>query len=128
MSRVAADSWIAVNLAAIKTAVQTRQATIVRRYPQSLRTHTVIPSNGGATAPDKLSSKTTDNNEGWLDLGITILGFWPATLEINNYGGPRGQGYEIAFYVGEAGVTYRRTEQVGPETERQSTWVAQGTI
>jgi hypothetical protein len=124
MSRAAADAWITPRRGTLIGAIHARRAAIQIRFPQVLRTHSdaAIPANGGAVAPDRLSARTPDNGDGWADLGITFPGAWNCALEINNYGGSRGHGFEIVFYVREGGKLYRRVDHIGPETHRERGW------
>ena len=126
MSRAFADDWFDQKKDPIRERVQSRREALQqRRYPQVLLTHTDanIPADGGGTFPDALSRRTTDNDDGWDKLNLTIGGVWRAAIAVDNYGSSRGHGYQIRLRVREGGVLYESVPlQVGPETYRERAW------
>jgi hypothetical protein len=44
------------------------------------------------------------------------------SLEIHQYDGPNGKGYEVRLYVTIAGVAYRRSIDSGAEPYRNRAW------
>jgi hypothetical protein len=127
LSRAAADAWFDQHKDPIRERIQSRREALQSiRYPQVLLTHTdaAIPADGGGTIPDALDRKTTDNDDGWQKLNLTIGGPWKAALAVDNYGSSAGQGYQIRLYVREAGKLYVKVPlQVGPETHRTHDWM-----
>lgn len=128
MSRRAADEWLTTNGDAIKTAVLGRKSALRdKRYPQVLKTHSDanFPEDDGRKAPDRKSARTSDNSDGFDDLGLNLGATWPCALEINNYGDSKGQGCEYVAYVREGGVLYRKVYKVeGYQQHRLSGWIA----
>ena len=127
MSRAFADDWFDQKKDPIRERIQSRREALQSaRYPQVLLTHTDanIPADGVGTSPDALTRKTTDNDDGWQKLNLTIGGPWDAALAVDNYGSSAGQGYQIRLLVREGGVLYVSVPlQVGPETWRAHGWI-----
>ena len=127
MSRAAADAWWDQKKDPIRERIQSRREALQsKRYPQALLTHTDgnIPADGVGKIPDALTRKTTDNDDGWQKLNLTIGGPWDAALAVDNYGSSAGQGYQIRLFVREGGRLYMKVPlQVGPETYREHNWL-----
>jgi hypothetical protein len=95
-----------------------------RGYFQSLASHSVVPADGAALAPDKLASGPTDQAE-------TLTAFWsdaqlvaeiPYSFRTDVYDGPDGQGYVLSVQVQLGGELWERSVNVGPETYRETPW------
>lgn len=104
--------------------VQTRQAAYLTsrgRYFQGVRTHAVTPSDGLETPPSPLG-RPSDQSESWLEAGYSLPVTMPMCLEIHTYHGPHGKGYVAVLTVRISGHTWRRVQNVGPETWRTRAW------
>ncbi len=103
------------------TAQQEAYLAATSRYWQGLETHSVIPADGAATAPDLAGQTPTDLPISWLDM----RGLPPemsAALRCDAYAGPQGKGYVLTASVEIEGVLYERAINVGPETSRAHEW------
>ena len=96
------------------------------RYFQGLQSHSVIPADGTATPPDRLTTRPTDQPD-------TLTSFWegaglpaqtPYAITVNVYDGPDGRGFEVVYSAVIAGQLYNRTQNVGPERYREQAWTA----
>lgn len=92
------------------------------RYFQGLATHSAKPADGAVTAPDALANKPTDQAKSWNDAGFALPATMPMSLAINAYEGPQGHGYELILEFEFGGASYRRVENIGPETWRPQAW------
>ena len=94
------------------------------RFFQGLRSHSVVPAGGQASAPDRLSSRPTDQAETLGDLwsGAQLPGLLPFALTINVYDGPEGRGWEAVIEMVDGGQLWRRVVNSGPETWREQPW------
>lgn len=90
------------------------------RYWQGLRTHSVIPANGGEDAPDIGTTTPTDQPDVWP--GVLVANALPMALTIDTYDGPAGQGYIARLYVQAIGNVYMRSAQVGAESWHAHGW------
>lgn len=117
--------------AAIDLAISSRWELIIAQqeaflaatgsYWQGLETHSVIPANGAATAPDLAGQTPTDQPFSWLDM----QGLPPemsAALRCDIYAGPMGKGYVLTASVEVDGVFYEKAINVGPDTSRAHEW------
>lgn len=62
-----------------------------------------------------------DHRETWRQAGFDVAGI-PASVEIHNYGGPRGEGWVLITRVKHGGRLYYRIRNFGRETGRESGW------
>ena len=92
------------------------------RYWQGTRTHTIIPIDGTATAPNR-NSKPTDQTDTWQTFGITLPGTIEASLSVSVYQSRAGHGYVIHADVISSGVHHRRSVNIGPDVWRTHTWL-----
>lgn len=99
------------------------------RYWQGLRTHNQTPqhtnSQDGDSVPDKLDDKPTDqvDKPAWRNIFPDWLSEqFPASLQIDVYSGPQGQGWVASIEIEFQGVRYRRSQNVGPENYRTQDW------
>jgi hypothetical protein len=94
------------------------------RFFQGLRSHSVVPAGGQAAAPDRLSSRPTDQAEtlGELWNGAQLPGLVPFALTINVYDGPDGRGWEAVIEMVDNGQLWQRVVNSGPETWREQPW------
>lgn len=105
-------------IAAIES-VQTTHIGSNSRYWQGSSTHTVIPADGAAIAPDT-SAKPT-GGESWADKSISLPGGTKSSYEVQEYEGPNGVGYTINQKVTSGGDTYMRIIDRGSEN-RDEDW------
>lgn len=92
------------------------------RYWQGTRTHTIPPSDGIPTAPNR-NAKPTDQTETWQTFGIVLPAAMEACLTVSAYQGRAGHGYVIHADVLISGVWHRKSVNVGPESWRTHTWL-----
>ncbi len=97
------------------------------RYWQGLPTHTIIPADGLATAPNLLS-KPTYQAETWLTFGLILPALMECSLSVSQYSGPSGKGYVLHADAISSGVRYRRSENVGPAAWLSHPWTAMKTV
>jgi hypothetical protein len=126
--RTKVDAWLADKW---PTIVARQQNFFANRghYWQGLRTHTFTPAHDsgaddGDTVADRLNASPDDQQYStWLNAfpewdGVPI----PATVWIDTYSGPQGQGWVASVEVTYNGNTYRRSQNVGPESFRTQAW------
>lgn len=92
------------------------------RFFQGLPTHTIVPGEDNmATA--ETDTHPQDQISSWGDLGISP-GSLPSTasIRIDTYSGPQGNGYVVIAQTTIDGHTWQRTISVGPEEWRGSEW------
>jgi hypothetical protein len=94
-------------------------------YFQGLMVSTTTPEDGATISPDKSVKPIGDvQTDTWTTAGITLPVTMPCNLWIDYYDGPKGKGYMVNAMVIDRGVTYIRSVNVGPETERTQNWTA----
>jgi hypothetical protein len=114
-------------LATLWPLIQTRQATYMANHGgrpfQGLHSHSLPPQDGALTAPDRLTSKPTDQAEAW-SAGHDLLATEPMSIRIDTYRTAAGWGYVATCQVRLAsGVIWERSAAVGPEAaERTVAW------
>lgn len=118
--RSAVDTWLANRWNAIQNA-QANYVAAHGRYFQGLFTHSVRPTDGAETAPDRLADKPTDQAHRWADF-INLPATMPTRIRIDVYSGPIGAGYVATVDIRVNGTNWRRSAQVGPETWRTRAW------
>lgn len=92
------------------------------RYWQGLRAFTIPPVQAEDATPDCLSSHPADQAETWLDVFPDLPAQWPASVRCDVYDGPSGMGYVVTVRGTLNGVTWERSRNVGPLTERTAAW------
>jgi hypothetical protein len=130
------DAWLADRW----TTLAARQELFVGdrgRYWQGLPTHSEIPLHtteaDGDAIPDRYTRETRDQNDRWAD----IFPEWeaesiPCLLRVDAYiapgarlpsGGARQTpGYVASIWLRHDGVTYARSQNVGPLDDRTHGW------
>lgn len=93
------------------------------KYAQGLFTHSSPPTDENSEAPDQLDLKPTDQDETWEDLAEGLI---PAAMNsrmrIDTYLSSKGHGYVIVLEKIINGDTYRKSHNVGPETQKSHDW------
>jgi hypothetical protein len=112
--------------------LQTTYKTTNGKYWQGLACPMTMPADGAtvASTPTVLPSdqarvqiNSVWYGGDWNHVGVTLDANLPVCLEVHAYNGPQGHGYVVCGKVVEAGATYCREVNVGPETYRQHGWV-----
>lgn len=124
------DNW----LAGYWPAVQARQTAYLAshgHYWQGLATTTIVPNHLTAgfvdSVADRLASKPTDQVETWLNFLAELDGVaLPAQLTVDVYEAAEGHGYVATVTAQYNGVTYSRSQNVGPQTQRTLDWHTDG--
>ena len=91
-----------------------------RSYWQGLETHVATPTGGADASPD-LTRKPRDQSESWADEGYVV----PSrsfSFQVNVYSLKRWRGYELVCRFRDAGGTWQRVVNVGPEDYREQPW------
>lgn len=96
------------------------------QYYQTLVSHSVVPADGAALAPDKLAAGPTDQTEKltdfWADAKLSAqipYAFWTDV-----YDGPEGRGYVLTVQVQLGAERWERSVNAGPERWRDQPWHA----
>lgn len=120
-------SAIDADLAALWPQIVSRQATYFGNhacYWQGIITHSVIPTDGNATAADQLGLDPGYESDDW-NAALAVSSFTkPYALEIHQYNGPAGLGFVGICRVIVQGVLYVRSQDSGPEPYRTQGWAA----
>jgi hypothetical protein len=125
--RTAIDDW----LAARWPAVQSRQATYASNhggaYWQGLVSCVPAPAHttnaDGSVVPNRFDVKPADMTATWADVMPEWVGqLAPAAIWMDAYDGPLGTGYVASVRATFNGVTWQRSQNVGPETWRTQPW------
>jgi hypothetical protein len=112
-------------LTTLWTHVQNRQAVYFAnkgKYCQGLELFTVYPADGSDVAPDRLATKPTDQQERWGDV-FTVPATMPCSVRLDVYQSLAGWGFVLTATVQAGLKTFRRSQNSGPETWRQTGWV-----
>jgi len=91
-------------------------------YFQALETHSTPPVDGTVTPADQLDLKPTDQPFGWADVGGFPLTEPVASVRIDTYHGPKGRGFVVVMTFVFDSVTYTKSVNFGPESERSHDW------
>lgn len=118
--RTKVDNWLTARWPTLVN-LQETYFTNHGRYFQGLITHTTEPADDIDSPPNRLLVKPTDQIEHWGDF-TTLPATMPAALVIDVYNGPHGSGWQATVFVRVLDNVYMRTQQVGAETWRNSTW------
>lgn len=114
-------------LANLWSAIQTRQDSYFSangRFWQGIRTHSATPADGTESLPDVGTAQPHYQSGAPWPTGIRTTAL-PMSIEVHQYDGPAGRGYQATVYVTIGGRTWTRTAQSGPETWRAHGWTEQ---
>lgn len=120
------DTWLADKWPTV-VARQENYRTNRGVYWQGLKTHTITPvhTNGsdGDSIPDQLNASPTDQFSNWS----TVFPEWdgvpiPCSLAVDVYSSPEGEGWVATLEVVFNGVTYSRSQNVGPLSNLTKAW------
>lgn len=114
--RTAIDTRLAVLAAHVEAYQAQRLAAGARRCRQILASHDATPADG-ATLPTRPAVAAA-----WAELGVTLPADLEVRLEVVEYKGPLGAGWQLEARVRLAGKTWLRVIHSGPETWRQRAW------
>lgn len=125
--RTAVDTWLAGKWPVVVARQETYASNHGGRYWQGLRTHNVDPaytnSTDGSRVADRFGQAPSDQLASWLDvLPEWVAELLPVCIWIDVYDGPQGTGWVAGIQATHNGNTYRRTQNVGPETWRTQGW------
>lgn len=98
---------------------QERHRALKGRYWQGAVTHQATPAGGGKVAGDPDAKVAGEAS--WRQMGVGVAES-EAAFEVHAYSGPRGDGWTLTAAVEVNGVTWTRTLNVGPESERATPW------
>ena len=102
-----------------KTQIGGNTVTVSRkcdRYFQGLCTHSTLPTDGKATAPDNVEkTKPGDQDETWIDARYLLPATMEIAVEVDVYDGPNGQGYVLVGSVQLGTAIWRKAIGFGPE-------------
>jgi len=124
--RRASDRFLAKEWARIQ-ARQSAYFTTKGKYFQGLPTHASAPVHTDSAfptpAPDRLTTKPTDQAEDWLSQFSEWNGMaMPSLVRMDVYDGPQGKGYVVTVEAFRGTQRWRRSINVGPETYRGRAW------
>lgn len=91
------------------------------RYWQGLATHGTMPADGSEPVADRLAERAHGHTETWASLG-GLDSIRMASVQVDTYDGPHGQGYVIIVRVRIGADRWSRHHNVGPETWRERAW------
>ena len=95
------------------------------KYFQLLGTHSVIPADGVATAPDLAAAiRPSDQTESLASLGFEIPATMPCAFSVIPYQSSVGWGFTLTAQVVDAGAVYQRVMNLGDEAYREADWHA----
>lgn len=92
------------------------------QYWQGLDTHSIIPADGVATAPDQLGLYPDYEDVGWDGMGLTLPADFICDLRCNTYLSVDGAGWVLSGLVYDSGNLYERRINVGYDTRRTQDW------
>ena len=90
------------------------------KFFQLLETHTAIPADGVAVAPDVGNKKPMDQKETYTDFGLVLPAKMPCSISESPYQSPVGWGFELRAKVIDDGVEYQRVMNYGDEIHRDT--------
>lgn len=126
--RNAIDNWVTNKWPTI-VARQENFRTNQGRYWQGLPTHFTCPAHSNSTDGSKTGDRLSESpdDQGQFSTWLNVFPEWlsellPACVRVDVYDGPQGQGWVLTVEATHNGTTYRRSQNVGPESFRTQGW------
>jgi hypothetical protein len=105
------------------------------RYWQGLRTHTIVPAHTNGADGDSLCTELDAQPNDAFSNWRNAFPEWatepiPCALQCDVYDGPLGKGWFATIWIRYNGTLYKRSRNVGPESEHTQAWavVTEGPI
>lgn len=108
-------------ISSLLSLIEAYQVEFIKSHPvyfQGLKTHSSVPTKNSTA--DKLLIKPADRAESWSDTGL-ISSDLPFSVQINDYVGPLGKGWEVVFITSDGVDDYICVKGFGPES-RTKDW------
>lgn len=120
-ARTKINNWLTARWPTV-VARQDAHFALYGRYFQGLITHTALPADGEDALPDLLNRAPHYQTETWLVFNALTALPIPCAVTIDAYHGPQGQGWVATVRGRLNGITWERSQNVGPETWRTESW------